>query len=72
MTRIIRKIVSKPSSNYYKPSWSSAESIDWNKLAAMVREARKDAPKETEAQTIARERRREHRGEMRYARRFDH
>lgn len=62
----------KISGNYYKPSWSGAESIDWNKLAAMVRESRKDTPKETEAQVIARERNREHRGEMRYARRFDY
>jgi hypothetical protein len=71
-TKIIRKVASKPSGNYYKPSWSNTENIDWNKLAAMVREARKDTPKETEAQVIARERNREHRGELHHARRFDY
>jgi len=71
-TRIIRKVVSRPSGDYYKPSWSGAENIDWNKLATMVRESRKDTPKETEAQSIARERNQEHRGELCHARRTEY
>jgi hypothetical protein len=65
----VRKMVSKPNGNYYKPSWTGTESIDWNELAARVQVARQGKPKKTEAQVIAQERRQEMRGERRFCNR---